>query len=143
MKESYRIGVRLPLMLFVAFSLSACSAFVGSRREVRIDTSVPQVDIFVNGIAVGKSPVTAIAPSGERRFTVLARKDGYEPAMQNVSYTLSNAGLIDVGGAVICLFPGVGLLFPGAWCPETAYVFIPMVPIADKTSEPQKGGGKP
>jgi len=124
---------RWPLLLALVAVSGGCSALQGGRMQVRIETSEPRAEISANGEPLGLSPVTALV-ARNKPLTVTARKEGFETAIVRVPYRLSNAGFADAVGAFICLFPGLGLLTPGAWVLEQDYIFVPMTRSAGSPS---------
>ncbi len=102
---------------------------------VRIEASEPQAEITANGEALGPSPVRAFVARNQP-LLVTARKEGFETAVVRVPYRLSNTGFADAVGAFICLFPGLGLLTPGAWVLEQEYIFVPMTRATPAPRDP-------
>lgn len=129
MKKTFRF--MMP-ELFALTLGAGCSALQGRRMPVRIEASEAKAEITANGERLGPSPVTAFVARNQP-LTVVARKEGFETATVRVPYRLSNTGFADAVGAFICLFPGIGLLTPGAWVLEQDYVFLPMTRQAEPT----------
>ncbi|MFH0954341.1 MAG: PEGA domain-containing protein [Verrucomicrobiota bacterium] len=115
---------------------AGCSALRGTTQVITIKTSVSDADIYVNGNQVGKSPVsTEVARN--RDTSIIARKQGYEPAARTIGNHFNETGALDAVGFILCLFPGIGLLTPGAWSVDDTDIMIQMFPIVD----PYKQGG--
>jgi hypothetical protein len=63
-----------------------------------------------------------------RDFHLEAVKKGYMSYSKNVGYHLSFTGTLDVIGALIVLFPVVGLISPGAWTLDDTEIHVALVP---------------
>lgn len=102
------------LVLTVMTMQSGCSLFVPSHETVTVSTSEEDADIFINGNFAGKGIVNA-AVKRNANVSIMAKKEGFQPATRSISKTLSTTGLMDVIGGFIFLVPFVGLMAPGAW----------------------------
>ena len=116
--------------LIIVLSFCGCSAFRPSTQTITINSSVQGADIYLDGNPIGKSPATATIQRN-RNFTVLARKPGFEPMSRTIGTHLNDTGTMDVVGLVFCLFPGIGLLTPGAWSVDETTIMIHMFPLTD------------
>jgi hypothetical protein len=106
--------VSLLLVLTFMTLQSGCSLFVPSHETVMVTTSEADADIFINGNFAGKGTVTS-SVKRNANVSIMAKKEGFQPATRSISKTLSTTGLVDVVGGFIFLIPFVGLMAPGAW----------------------------
>lgn len=93
-------------------TLGACSAFVGSRQAVTLDGGHPQTRILVDGDHVGEGKVS-IELDRDRSHVVIFERAGAQD-VHVVDHVWSVYGKLDVVGSILLLFPGIGLLCPGA-----------------------------
>ena len=101
------------LIVLFAFLESGCSMLAPSTHGFSVTTNVPDARIFVNGSYVGNGNVKTIVPR-DRIVSVMAQKEGYNPASMYVGTTLSTAGKLDLFPGCFFIFPLIGLSFPGS-----------------------------
>lgn len=107
-------------LLTVCASLSmasACSIFRSSKADLSIATSPPGASVTVNGEPVGVTPIRTSVPRDA--VSILIELYGYKPESKEVPCGLSWSGILDIVGGCIFLLPFIGLLFPGAYTPDT------------------------
>lgn len=90
----------------------SCSAFVGSRQAVQLDGLHPETVILVDGERVGTGQAT-IELERDHSHVVIFERAGRQD-VQVIDHIWSIYGKLDVLGSIALLFPGVGLLCPGA-----------------------------
>lgn len=110
------------LVLFIASSLG-CSAFQQNTQVLTIKTSAESASIYINGNAVGTSPVSLYAKR-DRSYSITARKNGYEPATLTIGHHFNETGALDVIGTFLFLVPVLGIASPGAWSLDETDVTI-------------------
>ena len=120
MKKIFQIQIALILSIL----LVGCSTFVPHTQKVSITVYEPDAELFVNGKRM-ESPAQFRA---HRRtpLEIKVHKPGYQMVTKKVKTTVSATGIADIAGFFIFLFPGIGVLTPGAWQLEEREIYIPM-----------------
>ncbi len=95
-----------------ALFLASCSAFVSSQQGVQLDGGDPRTTIHVDGVLVGQGEAQ-LELARDRSHVVIFERDGQQD-IRIIDHRWSTYGQLDVIGSVILLFPGFGLLCPGA-----------------------------
>lgn len=111
--------------------LSGCSIFRSATETVTIKTNVPDADIYVNTVPVGKSPVST-SVKRNRVISIVARKQGYEPTARSIDYHLNGTGAADIVGTFTCLFPAIGLVSPGIYSLDETEIYLYLVEAQNK-----------
>ena len=106
--------------------LCGCSAFRHSKQTVNISCSEPDAILLVNGQRYNL-PVK-LDMRRDRNILIQCFKNGYYPYSRTVDSHLNRTGVLDTVG-IIMLFPGIGLLTPGAWSLDETNIFIPLYAI--------------
>lgn len=101
------------LIISISFLSSGCSAFVSGTQRLRVTASEPDAKIYVNGAYVGEGTVTTRVPRNEN-VAVMAKKEGYLPASQEIGNKMSQTGILDIVAGCMILIPLIGLAFPGS-----------------------------
>ncbi len=105
--------ISLFLVGAIILSQTGCSTLRSGTQRLNVVVSEPDAKIFVNGEYAGKGKITTRVPRNEN-VSIMARKDGYLPAIRNIGTKMSFTGILDIIGGCIILVPLFGLLFPGA-----------------------------
>ena len=113
------------LVLSLCLTHSGCSLFMPHNETITVKTSEDDADIYVNGNFAGKGTVST-AVRRNSNISIMAKKEGFQPAARNISKTISTTGILDIIGGWLILVPFVGLLAPGAWEPSQTNVSIMM-----------------
>jgi len=99
--------------------------FNWTQAPIRVQTSEPDTQIYVNGDYMGKERIYTFVPR-HTYTTILAKKKGFKPAHREFAYRLGTIGTIDLIFGCFLLVPLIGLAFPGAYVPELENVTIIM-----------------
>lgn len=91
---------------------ASCSAFVGSHQPVTLDGLHPDTVILVDGEQVGTGRAT-VELERDRSHVVIFERAGTQD-VRVIDHMWSIYGKLDVIGSIALLFPGLGLLCPGA-----------------------------
>lgn len=113
------------LVIAMSVSCSGCSIFAPKMQNVSVSTSEPDAEIFVNGNLMGTGVATARVRRNED-VAILAKKDGFYPAVRTIEPTLSTTGILDIIGGSIILLPFFGLMAAGAHKLDTSNVVLVM-----------------
>jgi hypothetical protein len=103
--------MKIITILMIAL-VTGCSAFRPHSQTVNVNCT-PNGKLMVNG-SFYKSPSQIEVPRN-RDLTVQCHKKGYYPAQRTIGNHLNMTGALDGAGTLILLWPGIGLLTPGAW----------------------------
>ena len=115
----------LNLLLILVVHASGCSFFVPHTQPISVTTSEKDAQIFINGNLAGVGSVQE-SVTRNREVAIMAKKDGYYPAMRTIGKTLSTTGILDIIGGFIILVPFLGLISPGAWQIEQTNISLMM-----------------
>lgn len=106
--------MRTPLLSLLSLpALSACSVFVSERQLVELDGGHPGTTIQVDGEVVGTGKAS-IELQRDRSHVVIFTREGEEQEVRVIDHVWSTYGKLDALGSIVLLFPGFGLLCPGA-----------------------------
>lgn len=106
--------MRRSLSLVLSFAaLSSCSAFVSKRQVIDLDGGHPATVIQVDGEVVGAGKAS-VALRRDRSHVVIFTRDGRPQEVRVIDHVWSTYGKLDALGSIVLLFPGLGLMFPGA-----------------------------
>lgn len=119
------------IVIWVALSFvgQGCSALNWTQTPLKVTASEPDAYIYVNGGYEGVGKVTTLVNRRES-VSVMAKKPGFNPAVENVSYRIGTPGIIDFIGGFVFLFPFLGLAFPGAYTTSVENVTLILEPIS-------------
>jgi uncharacterized protein YceK len=114
------------LMLAISIVTSGCSTLVSSTQTVNVTCSESDATIQINGGQPyqGKAQIEA---RKNKPVSIVCFKQGYFPSQKVVSSSLSGAGIADLIGSFILVFPAFGLFTPGAWKLDETDVTLVMV----------------
>jgi len=103
------------IFLLISFTIlqTGCSTLVSGTQRLRVTASESDAKIYVNGAYVGEGTATTRVPRNEN-VAIMAKKDGFRPASQEIGTKMSNTGILDIIGGCIILIPLIGLAFPGS-----------------------------
>jgi len=102
-----------PIQFLLASSLLvSCSAFVGERQLVTLDGGHPETSIEVDGDPVGAG-IVEVELQRDRSHVVIFRR-GDDQEVRVIDHVWSIYGKLDALGSIVLLFPGFGLICPGA-----------------------------
>ncbi len=118
--------MRLLVVCAVSFSVltagTGCSLFMPKMQQVSISTVPSGADITIDTQPRGKSPLT-VELQRNKDHAIIAQI-GSRTAVRTLDSNFSKTGVLDVIGLLFFIFPGIGLLTPGAWELEATNVVI-------------------
>lgn len=108
-----RIKILNILSVSLALFTLSCSTMSSGMQDFTVSTIPESADIYINGDLAGSGlAVKNVQAMDGVNVKVIAM--GYHPYEKHISATLSPTGMLDLFGGYCCLFPGAGLLTPGA-----------------------------
>jgi hypothetical protein len=125
-------------------AVTGCSAFRSSTQIMTVTTNPQNAMLTINGIKY--HPPVQVPVKRDQPAIIQCEAAGFEPQLRVIETHLNGTGALDVVGFLFFLFPGVGLLTPGAHSlDETTvnmdlshpYVAPNRAPVA---SDQQRGG---
>jgi hypothetical protein len=121
----------VPFFLLIPFF--GCSTVSSGMQDFTVSTTPDTADIYINGDLAGKGYAVKNVKAMEG-VDIKVMAPGYEPYEKHVPATLSSTGMADLFCGYLCLFPGVGLLTPGAHQLTEEHLKVIMDPIQNPAS---------
>jgi len=123
---------RLPLL--VSLAAGGCSLVTGTTQPVSITTSVPNAQVWVDGVPVGNTVggapfVTAIKKRGSH--VVHATAEGQSSYPFRLTSTFSSIGTLDAVGCYVLLLPCLTLITGHAYALEPEGVYLELHPTQE------------
>ena len=119
--------LRLIVAITLIISITGCSAFRPARQVITVKTSEPKAQIWINNNLEGETPVTK-SVKRNKAVSILVTRKGFFPTTRTIDRHLSKTAILDIIGTGLFLFPGIGLLTPGAWDLDETEVFVHLLP---------------
>ena len=117
------------LFLATLTGSSGCSFMRSSTQPVTIMSTDPNAEIYAGGRPVGRGTATVELPR-DQDTTILARTDDNRAGTATIKSHLGSAGIADIVGGAIILFPFFGLLAPGSRDLDASSVVIEVPPAS-------------
>lgn len=117
-----RMVLVLVMGLMVSLGSAGCSAFQPKFQTVNISSIPEGADVKVDGQSFGKAPISVQLERNKEHSIV--GMYGTRSTVRQLSPKFSSTGILDVIGTVFFLFPGLGLLTPGAWELDSTQVVL-------------------
>lgn len=119
------------LLLLVLLAAGSCSLVTGTTQPVSITTSVPNAQVWVDGVPVGRTGggaplVTAIKKRGSH--VVHATAEGQSSYPFRLTSTFSSIGTLDAVGCYVLLLPCLTLITGHAYTLEPEGVYLELHP---------------
>lgn len=104
--------MRLVLVMVTAFGLMGCATLFGEKnRSIKVETEPTGADVFLNGLAKGKSPATVTIEDMLAGNVIEVRKSGYEGVSEIVSTSIQPMAFLNLLQLQACIIGwGVDLL---------------------------------
>jgi hypothetical protein len=93
-------------------TVTGCSAFRSSTQVMTLTTNPQDAMLTINGIKY--HPPVQVPVKRDQPAIIQCEAAGFEPQLRVIGTHLNGTGALDVVGFLFFLFPGVGLLTPGA-----------------------------
>jgi len=89
--------IRNTLVILAVLNLTACSTIFGNKdRHVTVNSVPPGAEVYLNGEAMGRAPVTVQVVNPLFSNTIAVKKDGYKPLYQPIMTSFQPIGLLNI-----------------------------------------------
>ena len=89
--------MRKKISLLSVLALCACGTiFNGGTQDISFDSNIKDVEIYINGMKICKTPCVYPMERSSSSFVVVAKKKGYEDQQQIMKSSFSNASILNL-----------------------------------------------
>lgn len=123
------------IIVATSFLSSGCSLFVPKTQPLAVSCSQPDATLQINGGQTypGHAQIEA---RRDKAVSIVCYKQGYYPAQESISNSMSWSGVADFIGAFIFVVPVIGIFSAGSRSLDESDVTVNMV--KDKDTEEEK-----